>query len=322
LKIINMINISKITLPLCLVLINSHAVAFNGLDDRQLEESVAVEHWYLGAEGGIADVSEALDTHAVTTTIYAGRHLTSWLSVNMGILYNDPDYFSSDGEYTLSGLDLSLQPSYALNDEWSLFAKVGVLLYDFDTANNISDQSLSSTLGLGAEYKLDANWSMVATVNYYDQVGSLDTGEINLSSYNLGVRYQLKKEEPVVVQASPKPEGKPKPQPKPITTTNESILFDHDRSSLSNESIERLKLAWAAEKGEIKSIKVQGFASVVGNAAYNKKLSKKRAYAVADLISESFGVERDSIVVEYYGEQFYIDTDKSRRVVVTIKKQP
>jgi len=315
-------NMTKITLPLFLVLINSHAVAFHGFDDRQLEESVAVEHWYLGAEVGIADVSEALDTHAVTTTIYAGRHLTSWLSVNMGVLYNDPDYFSRDGEYTLSGLDLSLQPSYPLNEEWSLFAKVGVLLYDFDTANNISDQSLSSALGLGAEYKLDANWSMVATVNYYDQVGSLDTGEINLTSYNLGVRYQLKKEEPVVVQESPKPKEKPKPQPKakPITTT-ESILFDHDRASLSNESIERIKLAWAAEKGEIKSIKVQGFASVVGNATYNKKLSKKRADAVADLISERFNIERGSIVVEYYGEQFYIDTAQSRRVVISIKKQ-
>ena len=66
---------------------------------------------------------------------------------------------------------------------------------------------------------------------------------------------------------------------------------------------------------------IEGHTDAVGSDQDNLSLSDRRAQAVADVLSQQFGVPRENLVTQGYGEQFLlIPTDgperRNRRVVV------
>ncbi len=66
---------------------------------------------------------------------------------------------------------------------------------------------------------------------------------------------------------------------------------------------------------------IEGHTDAVGSDEDNLSLSDRRAQAVADVLSQQFGVPRENLVTQGYGKQFLlIPTDgperRNRRVVV------
>ena len=66
---------------------------------------------------------------------------------------------------------------------------------------------------------------------------------------------------------------------------------------------------------------IEGHTDAVGSDVDNLSLSDRRAQAVADVLSQQFGVPRESLVTQGYGKQFLlVPTDgperRNRRVVV------
>lgn len=108
---------------------------------------------------------------------------------------------------------------------------------------------------------------------------------------------------PEVKPAPPPPA--PKPKPKPVAekvTFAADVLFDFDRAVIRPEGKSKLDDL----SGKIRGINLEvviaiGHADTIGSAAYNQKLSMRRAEAIkAYLVSK--GLERNRIYTEGKGE--------------------
>jgi len=89
------------------------------------------------------------------------------------------------------------------------------------------------------------------------------------------------------------------------------------------------ELTWFAQKiagaPANSQIQVQGFADATGGETRNQELSEKRAYAVADFLTQQ-GIARDRLLVQGFSENFAAQPNETtegrrnnRRVEVTLK---
>jgi len=126
-----------------------------------------------------------------------------------------------------------------------------------------------------------------------------------------------KKEEPIVTEPVPEPELEPAvepevikkevppaPAPTPVTIEEQTqeVLFGFDKSTMPEGYNNTLDKLIERMKGD-NSLKVEidGHTDHVGPAEYNKKLSLRRANAVADYL-RSKGISADRLIINGYGE--------------------
>jgi outer membrane protein OmpA-like peptidoglycan-associated protein len=131
----------------------------------------------------------------------------------------------------------------------------------------------------------------------------------------------------------PENDGCPLPQGAPLVEfasrrilLNNPILFDTGKDTIRSESFSLLdKVATLlADHPEMKRIRVEGHTDDVGNAAYNKDLSARRAASVVRYLAGN-GVAQSRLVPSGYGFEQPIASNatalgraKNRRVVFTI----
>jgi OmpA-OmpF porin, OOP family len=102
---------------------------------------------------------------------------------------------------------------------------------------------------------------------------------------------------PSVAAAPPPP-----PPPAPSQPTTYTVYFDYNSSRLTPSASEILRLAADAYRsGTPSSVQITGYTDASGSAAYNQRLSMRRANAVAAELAQD-GVPRDAIVVSPQGE--------------------
>lgn len=124
---------------------------------------------------------------------------------------------------------------------------------------------------------------------------------------------------------APKKAEPPKPS---ITFANFTVYFDFDKSDLTAETQATLiDAANAADDMGAKSITVSGYADRSGPAAYNMKLSQRRAEAVAKELTALIGANAPAMTLQAFGEtQNKVVTPdgvkeaKNRRVKIEIRK--
>lgn len=140
-----------------------------------------------------------------------------------------------------------------------------------------------------------------------------------------------------VVAAEPAPQAAPAPvpeaAPEAVTTTEKITLgadtfFGINKSDLrpqGDSKLDALVDKIKAEDVSIKTIDVTGFTSSTGTAAYNQKLSERRAASVKSYLV-SKGVNGDKIVTRGMGERQPVASNKTkegraknRRVEIDIK---
>jgi len=145
------------------------------------------------------------------------------------------------------------------------------------------------------------------------QVGCFD-GEYQDQSLTLGLRYAFGAVEappppplppPPYVEPAPPPPPPPEPAPPPppAPVAQEFIVyFPWDQSILTTEaqSVVQAAANYAAQ-GTPTSVVVVGHADTSGSAAYNVRLSERRAKAVADALV-GLGVNQSSMSVDWRGE--------------------
>ncbi len=113
----------------------------------------------------------------------------------------------------------------------------------------------------------------------------------------LGLRYQLFQPPP-----PPPPAPPPPPPPAPVEARTYLVFFDWDRADLTERARQIVaEAAQASQHTQTTRIEVNGYTDLSGTAAYNLKLSVRRARSVeAELVRD--GVPQNIIEIHGYGE--------------------
>ena len=100
------------------------------------------------------------------------------------------------------------------------------------------------------------------------------------------------------------------------------ILYANNSSEIDKKYFDKLAdLASFIKKYNVDSLNVVGHTSASGSAAYNQKLSERRAQSVAKFLTERFGIDPKVIKPVGKGESEPVSDDPSlnRRMEVYIK---
>lgn len=259
-----------------------------------------------------------------------GREISQHWDLQGGLSYNKADEDVSGnlvkGDYRQSAMSLDALYMFS-RDKFRpfLLAGLGVARNDIDyklrsTGANIGDEKTSwlGNVGVGAQYLFTDTFGLQADIRQQwsraeDAAGDDDT--ISNTLFNLGgiFRFGAPKAAPVV--AAPEPTFEPLPAiapvdeyvPEPLNivescapsmetiTISAEELFGFDRATLKSDG--EIQLNGVAEKintnPDISLVMVIGHTDRIGSAAYNQRLSERRADMVAKyLVSQGVDPSR------------------------------
>ncbi|RJX34099.1 MAG: OmpA family protein [Oxalobacter sp.] len=102
-----------------------------------------------------------------------------------------------------------------------------------------------------------------------------------------------------------------------MVITLQGVLFSTDQARLNANGMGTVqKIAYILEQNPQRNVLIEGFADSTGSAAYNKKLSKRRAATVRNALLE-LGVASERMSIRAYGESYPVasnDTAQSRQL--------
>ena len=91
------------------------------------------------------------------------------------------------------------------------------------------------------------------------------------------------------------------------------VNFDNNKSFVNAKYIPEIqKMAEFLNKYKDLSLVIEGHTSKVGKAAYNKKLSQKRADAIVSLLVNKFNIDSKRLTAIGYGEERLLDTANTK----------
>jgi outer membrane protein OmpA-like peptidoglycan-associated protein len=113
--------------------------------------------------------------------------------------------------------------------------------------------------------------------------------------------------------------------PAPVATpesgkisTSHIVYFDNGSTSVKSSDVTAVKkIAEGLKSNASQGVIVSGYASKVGKASVNKRLSESRAEAVKSLLVKS-GITADRIIVQSYGDENASTDGKDRRVELSV----
>jgi outer membrane protein OmpA-like peptidoglycan-associated protein len=110
----------------------------------------------------------------------------------------------------------------------------------------------------------------------------------------------------------PAPAPAPPPAPKVIDKLTLQVLFDVDKSTITEAGQKELQKAVPFVKKYLGAkMEVEGHTDSTGTDAYNQKLSERRAAAVKDYLIKEAGVESSKITAVGYGESRPVADNKT-----------
>ncbi|MCR9940222.1 OmpA family protein [Vibrio owensii] len=290
---------------------------------------------YIGGKVGMTTLDDACylnspcDDDAFGAGMHIGYDFTDIIGLEYGVDYlgNYEANFKS-GANTANTIDgdlwaLTLAPKFNwhLNDTWNLFAKVG-------GAYMISgdEKDIVPTGSLGAEYTIDRNWSVRAEYQRYQDISDDVLDDMDANFFGIGVNYKFAAA-PVV--AAVVTEEVMEEEPVMMTKTHKEEYgtgtFEFDSATLTDSVSERLDnfVNFLNEYPQAQ-VEITGYTDSSGPAAYNQKLSERRAQAVADYLIAA-GIDADRFTVKGMGEENPVadnstheGREKNRRVEVVV----
>ncbi|HHX33777.1 MAG TPA: OmpA family protein [Gammaproteobacteria bacterium] len=300
---------------------------------------------------------------AVEAEVFAKRYFTdSYRSMDDGNLYGGSvGYFLTDdvslnlsyGEYKSLNHDSYMdggvkQKSKKANGSLSSldavyhFGTPGVGLRPFVSAG-MGHQSLNqaqrsgrdhttfANIGAGAKYYFTENLFAKASV---DGVHGFDNHQSEwMAGVGVGVNFGGKPAAaPYVEPVAPAPVEPvvyEEVEAEPVRVELD-VKFDFDKSNVKQDSYSDIEnLAEFMKQYPQTATTVEGHTDSVGNAAYNQKLSERRASAVRDTLVNQYGVEADRINAVGYGKERPVADNATsegrainRRVEASVEAQP
>lgn len=252
-----------------------------------------------------------LENKNLSGGVFAGYQITPWFAAEVGYTnLGSASVTNGQGKFTAQGADLVGKYSYAINDKFDVFAKLGVFYYDWNAKNGATgdDNGWASTAGVGAEYYINNNVSTSIEYQYYKDVAGADIQFAGVSlAYHWGAPAPVVAPEVVYVdQVS-------------VATIDElklTVPFAFDSSKITTGDAAQLAPFEARlDQYPDATITVVGHTDSTGPEAYNQKLSQQRAEAVAQALRTHLNVGSDRILSEGRGELDPIapnDTTKGR----------
>jgi OOP family OmpA-OmpF porin len=108
-------------------------------------------------------------------------------------------------------------------------------------------------------------------------------------------------------EQKPVPQAAPAPAPEPVMPSREArtIYFDFNKATLTPESIAKLNdlIAYVAKSKQVDAAGIAGFADRIGGNDYNLELSKKRAKAVYEYLSQRIKIRTEILDMRAIGEE-------------------
>ncbi|MDE1253771.1 OmpA family protein [Vibrio aestuarianus] len=292
--------------------------------------SATMAEVYLGGKVGkswLDDACRSVDTcddDSSTVGVFLGYQALDWLSIEAGY-----DYL---GEFSGAGLNddkvnvITLAPKFSvpLGYGVELYAKVGGAYVDYG-----SEDDYSYLGAAGLEFNTDNNLTFRVEYQAITDINN-DLVRAQGNSATLGVAYKFggskSEPEPMMVEEVIIEEVVEEPVVVVETTTViksvpfqslDGSSFEHDSSTLTQQSEETLdKLVTYLNTYPQSRVEITGHTDSTGAAAYNQKLSEKRAQAVADAVIAK-GIEASRITAKGEGESKPIasnDTVEGRKL--------
>ena len=268
---------------------------------------------YIGGKVGMTTLDDACylnspcDDDAFGAGMHIGYDFTDIIGLEYGVDYlgNYEANFKS-GANTVDTIDgdlwaLTLAPKFNwhLNDTWNLFAKIGgAYMMSGD------EKDFVPTGSLGAEYTIDRNWSVRAEYQRYQDISDDVLDDMDANFFGIGFNYKFAAA-PVV--AAVVTEEVLEEEPVMMTKTHKeeygSGTFEFDSAKLTDSVSERLDnfVNFLNEYPQAQ-VEITGYTDSSGPAAYNQKLSERRAQAVADYLIAA-GIDADRFTVTGMGEE-------------------
>ncbi|CAM2765064.1 OmpA family protein [Vibrio mytili] len=298
--------------------------------------NTAQAEMYVGGKAGMSTLDDACylnspcDDDAFAAGVHVGYNFTDFIALEYGVDYlGDYEANFKSGPNTANTIDgdlwaMTLAPKFNLHltDSFNLFAKLGGAYM-----MSGSEKDFVGTGSLGAEYALNDNWSLRAEYQRYQDMSDDVWDDMDANFFGLGVNYTFAAAPvvaPVVEEVV-----EPEPQPVAVMQTHKEEYgtgtFEFDSAKLTETVKERLDnvVAFLNEYPQAQ-VEVTGYTDTSGPAAYNQKLSERRAQSVADYLMAS-GISSDRFTVSGMGEENPIadnstkeGREKNRRVEVVI----
>ncbi|MGK0409616.1 MAG: OOP family OmpA-OmpF porin [Shewanella psychromarinicola] len=251
------------------------------------------------------------------------------------------DYSNKRNDVGARGMSLGFVGFYPLADKWSLSAEAGAFNYlisnkkEYNT-EYYSDSGIAPYLGAGIGYNVTDNLKLQAKYRRYENLDEEKWNTLSMESnyWGLELSYRFGTSAPAavvapvaaIVAATPGDADKDgitdnmdKCPNTPLThkvdatgcsvyeyiTTKHDlggILFANDSAVIRKDSLDDLnKLANFLDKNPQHTVSIEGHASNVGKAAYNMKLSERRADSVAKALNQKYGINTSRIDSIGYG---------------------
>ncbi|WP_047513793.1 OmpA family protein [Vibrio harveyi] len=291
---------------------------------------------YIGGKVGMTTLDDACylnspcDDDAFGAGMHIGYDFTDIIGLEYGVDYlGDYEANFKSGANTVNTIDgdlwaLTLAPKFNwhLNDTWNLFAKIG-------GAYMISgdEKDFVPTGSLGAEYTIDRNWSVRAEYQRYQDISDDVLDDMDANFFGIGVNYKFAAAPVVAAVVTEEVVGEPEPVMMTKTHKEEygTGTFEFDSAKLTDSVSERLDnfVNFLNEYPQAQ-VEITGYTDSSGPAAYNQKLSERRAQSVADYLIAA-GIDADRFTVTGMGEENPVadnstheGREKNRRVEVVV----
>jgi OOP family OmpA-OmpF porin len=297
--------------------------------------------FFIEAKGGYQWASDDSYKHSnpkgAIFGVSSGLQFSPAWSWDVGYQYHDDLKADATSVNVKTGLiESALRYDWYLQDNLSLYARLGVAYWDMEKTHLSSDKLDAtgfSPLGeVGVNYNFTPNVRLSAGYQYIDSIGESKTGKYDSHGFLVGLTYTFgHAAQPTLIKELSTPTTKTvvvETSPQTLTFSSKSMngIFDFDSTELNHDFIEQL-----AEVAEVlntypqaRVVVVVGHADSIGSEAYNQALSERRAQSVANKLLE-LGVSPAQIEVQGKGSSHPVADNrtvegraKNRRVEVTI----
>jgi OmpA-OmpF porin, OOP family len=224
--------------------------------------------------------------------LFVGYQANPYMAVELGYDYLGEAKFKSkvankdDYKFTVHGASITGKLSYPLEfitDDLDFYARAGAFIHHTKFKGNGYDNgnvSVSPVFGGGLDYKLTDNFTARVDYQWVQRIGNDGPNDFhpNNGLLSLGLIYNLGGPTTKVVAKPAELEVKENRY-----VLNEDVLFDYSKASLKPEgeaALDALLKTLASINPTEGAIVVIGHTDRIGSAAYNQKLSERRAESV------------------------------------------
>ncbi|MEN6375642.1 MAG: OmpA family protein [Smithella sp.] len=273
--------------------------------------------------GYMFEGSEDMD-NSLSVGLRAGYNFTKYFGLEGYAHYVPTEITHSNESVDFLGYGLEGLLHFFPDSKFVPFLAIGVGGVHYsksyeDTTDGKRDK-ITADYGIGAKYFVTENIAVRADVRHvipFDRVHNDLLYTVGLS-FAFGGAKKVEEVKPAPaapveeVKPAPVEEAKPEIIEKGRTTLN--VEFDFDKATIKKGYYKDIDDLVAVMKQYTDlNVTIEGHTDSIGKAAYNKKLSQKRADAVKKYMVEKGGISADRLTAVGYGEDKPIASNKTKQ---------